>query len=154
QARDEQAGHVVACPACGRRLTVPDTGAAVRPAAAGVRQGPGAPAAEGAAAPAAGPAVTTGKATASLVLGVLALRALLLAGLSCALFGFLALNDMKKGRGRVRGKGVAVTGLVLGLVNTLATCACVPLVVFLWPVARSATEAPARAKSVNNLKQI
>jgi hypothetical protein len=153
QARDEHAGRAVACPACGRRLPVPDASTAVRPAAAGVRKGPGVPAAEGE--PDAGaPAVTSGKATVSLVLGVLSFCALLLAGIPATLFGFLALNDIKKGRGRVKGKALAITGLVLGLVNTLATCACVPLVVLLWPVARSATEAPARARSVNNLKQI
>jgi hypothetical protein len=154
QAREEQAGLAVACPACGSRLTIPDTSAAVRPerapAATGVRQGP---AATDEAAPA-GPAVTSGKATVSLVLGVLSFCALLLAGIPAVLFGFLALNDVKKGRGRVKGKGLAITGLVLGLVNTLATCACVPLGFLLWPAVQSVTEASARAQSQNNLKQI
>ncbi len=163
QAREEHAGRTVACPACGSRLTVPDGSTAVQPpppepgpapAPTGVRQGRGAPAAEGEAAPAAGPAVTSGKAVVSLVLGVLSFCALLLAGIPAALFGFLALNDIKKGQGRVKGKGLAITGLALGLVGTLLTCACVPLGVLLWPAMQSVTEASARAQSQNNLKQI
>jgi hypothetical protein len=163
QAREEQAGRTVACPACGSRLTVPDTSSAVQPgqpergpgpAPSGVRKGRGAPAAEGEDSPAAGPAVTSGKAVVSLVLGVLSFCALFLAGLPAALFGFLALNDIKKGQGRIKGKGLAITGLALGVVGTLLTCACVPLGILLWPAAQSVTEAPARAQSQNNLKQI
>ena len=162
QAGEEHAGRTVACPACGSRLTVPDGSTAVQadqperaPAATGVRQGRGAPAAEDEAAPAAGPAVTSGKATISLVLGVLSFCALLLAGLPAALFGFLALSDIKKGQGRVKGKGLAITGLVLGLVNTLATCACVPLGYYVISTAKEkVSEAADKAQSRNNLKQI
>jgi hypothetical protein len=157
QARDEQAGRAVACPACGRRQTVPDASAVQperSPAATGVRQGRESAAAGDEAAPAAGPAVTSGKAVVSLVLGVLSFCTLLLAGLPAALLGFLALNDIKKGRGRVKGKGLAITGLVLGLVNTLLTCACVPLSILLWPAVQNVTETSARIQSQNNLKQI
>jgi DNA-directed RNA polymerase subunit RPC12/RpoP len=159
QAREEQAGRAVACPACGRRLTVPGGSTAVQPgqpqrgptpAATGVRQGRGAPAAEGEA----GAAVTSGKAVVSLILGVLAFCTLLLTGLPAALFGFLALSDIKKGQGRVKGKGLAITGLVLGVVNTLLTCACVPLGILLWPAVQNVAEARDRIQSQNNLKQI
>ncbi len=158
QAREEHAGRTVACPACGNRLTVPDGSTAVQagqsspapaPAATGVRRGREAPAPEGAA-----PAVTSGKAVVSLILGVLSFCALLLAGIPAALFGLLALNDIKKGQGRVKGKGLAITGLALGIVGTLLTCACVPLGVLLWPAAQSVTEASAKAQSRNNLKQM
>jgi hypothetical protein len=161
QAREEQAGRTVACPACGTHLTVPDSSAAVQPgppgrgpAATGVRQGRADSAGESEPAPPAAPGVTSGKAVISLILGVLSFCALFLAGLPAALFGFLALNDIKKGRGRVKGKGLAITGLVLGLVGTLMTCACVPLGVLLWPAVQNVAEARDRVQSRNNLKQM
>jgi hypothetical protein len=159
QAREEQAGRLVACPACGRRQTVPDSSAAIQPgrapASSGVRKGAAPAPAADEGAPGEAPAVTSGKATVSLVLGVLSFCALLLAGVPAALFGFLALGDIKKGQGRVRGQGLAMTGLVLGLVNTLASCTCVPLGVWLvWTAKEKVGDAAAKAQSQNNLKMI
>jgi serine/threonine-protein kinase len=62
---------------------------------------------------------SSGKATASLVLGI---AALLLAcivvgglpGVLAAIFGHLALRDIRRSEGRLRGQGAAIAGLLLG----------------------------------------
>src|SRR5579884_2012324 len=116
---------------------------------------------------------TSGKAVAALVFGLVALAAwvcvgvpLLLAdspwyfGLACVgawllasipavVLGFLGLSQVKHGRGRVGGKGLAVTGLVLGLV-TLVLCPCLGAI----PAYSKTQEASARISSQNNLKQL
>jgi serine/threonine protein kinase len=62
---------------------------------------------------------SSGKATASLVLGIVALLFSCivvggLPGLLAALFGHLALRDIRRSEGRLRGHGSAIAGLILG----------------------------------------
>jgi hypothetical protein len=119
------------CPACGRELTVPK------------------------------PAPTTDewfdtwelessrsdKAIASLTLGILFFFGCF-SGLPAIVFGRLALRDICRSQGRLRGKGMAVAGIVLGAIGCLCT-----LALFLHAY-RSAREAGRRAACANNLKQI
>ncbi len=63
--------------------------------------------------------LTSGKARASLVLGIFALLSACLVvggfpGLLAAIFGHLALRDIRRSGGRVKGHGLAIAGLVLG----------------------------------------
>jgi len=93
------------------------------------------------------PSVTSGKAIASLALGVLFFFACL-TGVPAILLGRQALSDIHGSKGRLKGRWLAVAGIVLGLIGCLFT------VSLLLPAVRSSREAARRAQCVNNLKQI
>ncbi len=61
---------------------------------------------------AATPSSTSGKAIASLILGILPLS--VLSSIPGVILGHLALSDIKKSAGRLSGKGMAIAGLILG----------------------------------------
>jgi type II secretory pathway pseudopilin PulG len=76
------------------------------------------PAAAGPAAPA-GEAQTAGKAIASLVLGLLGL-VICLAGIPAIILGHMALSEIKKSAGRLKGDGMALAGLIMGYLSIIA----------------------------------
>jgi type IV pilus assembly protein PilA len=100
------------CPRCGQTIAegasfCASCGSQVSPAGVSPAM-PGQP-------PAAGspvPAQTSGKAIASLVLGLLSFS--FLAAIPAVVFGHLALSEIKKSAGRIQGQGMAIAGLVLG----------------------------------------
>jgi type IV pilus assembly protein PilA len=62
-----------------------------------------------------GPQETSGKATASLICGILAYLILpFLAAIPAIILGHLALSDIKKRAGQLKGNGLAVAGMVMG----------------------------------------
>ena len=126
------AGDRVPCPACGREIIVPG-------------REPLSDAYLDAWDP--GPSSTSRKAIASLVLGLLFVFACL-SGLPAILFGFQALRNIDRSAGRLRGRGMAVAGIVLGVIGCLFTIALI------MPMFRSAGAAAERAMCTNNLKQI
>ena len=67
---------------------------------------------------------TNGKATASLVLGLLSLLLWVLTGIPAVILGHMALNEINASNGTQGGKGSAIAGLVLGYiaVGILAIC--------------------------------
>jgi hypothetical protein len=93
------------------------------------------------------PAHTSDKAVASLVLGLLFFCACL-SGVPAILLGRRALSDIKMSGGRLRGRTMAIAGIVLGIFGCLLT---IPL--FL-PAIRSSREAARRAECTNNLHLI
>jgi prepilin-type processing-associated H-X9-DG protein len=93
------------------------------------------------------PSATSGKAIASLALGALFFFACL-SGIPAIILGRQALSDIRLSKGRLKGRKMAVAGIVLGVIGCLVTAS-----VFL-PAFRSAREAARRAQCVNNLKQI
>jgi type IV pilus assembly protein PilA len=98
-----QAG-VSFCPTCGNSLT-----GAPAPPVARVPVSPSVPVAY------AGPQETSGKATASLICGILAYLILpFFAAVPAVILGHLALSDIKKRAGHLKGNGLAIAGLVMG----------------------------------------
>ena len=65
---------------------------------------------------------TDGKATASLVLGILSLLCFgLLTGLPAIILGHISRGNIAQSRGRLRGEGMALAGLILGYVSIVST---------------------------------
>ena len=62
----------------------------------------------------------SGKATASLVFGLVSLGLSLLGSIPAFVLGISGLVDIKRSGGRVRGKGTAVAGVVLGCVGSIS----------------------------------
>jgi hypothetical protein len=80
----------------------------------------------------------------SLVLGILSICFTVITGLPAVLLGVIALIVIAGGGGRVRGTGLAIAGVVLGLLGSL----------LLIPEVLSVRSAASRAQSANNLKQL
>jgi Protein of unknown function (DUF1559)/Domain of unknown function (DUF4190) len=96
---------------------------------------------------------TSGKAIASLIFGLLAFCVPLLAGLVGVILGFLSLGEIKRGEGRVGGKGLAVGGILASFLGTLFSCG----VLFVYGGFKSleaVQRATQAARTANNLKQI
>jgi hypothetical protein len=159
RAHDEDAGQLGNCPACNRQQTIP-AGADVLPPV--VRPAP----------PREGPRprrrfaeeddrlrsengagrATSGNAVAAFVLGLISIVVPIFASLAAIILSLLGLGDVSRGRGRVGGKGLAVTGLVLGVFTLLAGIALVGVGIS-WGL-RGVREATARVQTQNNLKII
>lgn len=102
------------CSKCG--AAVPETnrfcascGTEVNPAASGSSQIAGATAQP----------QTSGKAIASLVLGICVFILGFLTGIPAIIFGHLAKSDIKKSGGKLQGDGMALAGLILGYVSVV-----------------------------------
>jgi prepilin-type processing-associated H-X9-DG protein len=132
EAREEDLGRLVWCPVCGGESIVSKP-----PPAPEVFFMPWEPE----------PASTSGKAIASLLFGVLFFFACL-SGVPAILLGWQALKDIDRSGGRLRGRGIATGGIVLGLIG------CLLSVALFMPAIRSSREAARRSQCINDLKQI
>ncbi len=80
-----------------------------------------------------GPQENSGKAIASLMLGIFALplNILLLPGISAVVLGHLALGQIKRSAGRLKGQGMAIAGLVMGYLSI----AVIPIMLIIAAIA-------------------
>lgn len=62
---------------------------------------------------------TSGKAIWSLILGVASFVCVFVAGLPAILIGVLALGDIRRSQGKLAGRGLAITGIVIGSLTCL-----------------------------------
>ncbi len=73
-------------------------------------------------------AQTDGKATTSMILGILSLICLgFLAGIPAIILGHISRSNIRKSMGRLKGDGMALAGLIMGYISVL----CIPIVLIL-----------------------
>jgi prepilin-type processing-associated H-X9-DG protein len=131
---DEYAGFRVRCPGCGGEMSLPDP---VPPEAWLLADEPG-------------PRTMSPKAIASLALGVLFIFACF-TGLPAIALGGAALDEIGRSKGRLRGRGMAIAGIALGMVGCLIA---VGIVAFPGFFSQFREPGARRAQCFNNLKQI
>ena len=175
QAREENAGKLVLCPVCKQRVTVPAQASIsiqpeepIEPAPPPQRVQRERPRirdesdleSEGEDRPRRQAGGSSGKAIASLVLGIVSFCGCsCFAGLPAILMGILSLRDIGQAAGVLTGKPMALIGIILGSLGTL----CLPPGYYFGYVKikegvqkgiGSVQEAAQRMQSTNNLKQM
>jgi hypothetical protein len=99
---------------------------------------------------------TSGKAIASLVCGIASLVVCPVTGIPAIFLGMMGLGDIKRSEGAIGGRGLALGGIVTGIVSTALTVLAVigVLLGLLLPAVSMARNAARRVATANQLRQI
>ena len=98
---------------------------------------------------------TSGKATATLILGLLSLLFSCLTALPALIVGIMAIGDINRSQGALTGKGLAFAGMIVGVMTSLATVA-MGVIGFLMiaPAISAARQAAQTEMQSNNMRQV
>ena len=96
---------------------------------------------------------TSGKAIASLILGLLSIIGMCFTGIPGLILGIMGISDIGKSGGRVGGKGLAIAGIVLSSLGILWTLIAGILIGMLIPAVHQVRGAARRVQSMNNVRQ-
>jgi prepilin-type processing-associated H-X9-DG protein len=168
QAKEEHAGRQTKCPNCGNRIDIPSPQERIEPENLSRRRPPRPTNADITERPGTRwddeedderprrrrrPSGMSGKAVTSFVLALLSLPLLCLTGIPALIFGLMGMREIDDSRGRLTGRGMALTGVILGAVTTLAGIILIPLLIG-YPAYTRIKEASTKIRAGNNLKQI
>ena len=96
---------------------------------------------------------TSGKAIASLILGLVSIVGMCFTGIPGLILGIMGLGDINRSQGRVGGKGLAIVGIVFSSLGTIWTI-IVLLIAMLFPAVQAVRQAARKTMSENNIRQL
>src|SRR5207253_9039024 len=96
------------------------------------------------------PAGTSGKAVASLILGILSFCLPVILGIPAIILAILGLRDINRSQGRLKGQGLAIAGIVTGVLGGLVLGLIAVGVGLLVPAVQKVREAAERVQSSHN----
>ena len=98
---------------------------------------------------------TSGKATATLILGLLSLVFSCLTALPALIVGTVAIGEINRSQGALTGKGLAFAGMIVGVMTSLATVAMgVIMFLLIAPAINVARQAAQTEMQSNNMRQV
>ena len=95
---------------------------------------------------------TSGKAIASLILGLVSIVGMCFTAIPGLILGIMGLGDISRSQGRIGGKGLAIFGIVLSSMGMVWTIV-VLLIGIMLPAVQAARTAARRVTSMNNMRQ-
>ena len=95
---------------------------------------------------------TSGKAIASLILGLASCVLVCFTAIPGLILGIMGLGDINRSQGRIGGKGLAILGIVLSSIGMVWSIVAI-LIALMLPAVTSVRTAARKAQSMNNIKQ-